>query len=277
MATLVTFHAHPDDECIACGGVMRAAADAGHRVVLVVATGGEHGEIVADVLAPGQTLAQRRHEETLESARILGVARTEFLGYVDSGMVGTETNTAPGAFAAADVEEAAGKLAVILRDEAADVVTVYDDHGGYGHPDHVQVHHVGMRAAEIAGTPRVFQSTMNRDEMRRLMAAAAQAGLMGDGDGPDEADLHSMGTPESDLTTRVDVTPWIAAKRDAMRAHSSQIAGDSFFLALPDEAFASAFGTEWFLRPGAPAGGPFETDLFSDEPSRSEGRVPSAS
>ena len=143
MATLVTFHAHPDDECIACGGVMRAAAEAGHRVVLVVATGGEHGEIVPDVLAPGQTLAERRYDETLESARILGVARTEFLGYVDSGMVGTETNTAPGAFAAADVERAARELAAILREEAADVVTVYDEHGGYGHPDHVQVHRVG--------------------------------------------------------------------------------------------------------------------------------------
>jgi LmbE family N-acetylglucosaminyl deacetylase len=277
VATLVTFHAHPDDECIGCGGVMRAAADAGHRVVLVVATGGEHGEIVADVLAPGQTLAERRYEETLESARILGVARTEFLGYVDSGMVGTETNTGPGAFAGADVEEAAGKLAAILREEAADVVTFYDDHGGYGHPDHVQVHHVGKRAAEIAGTPRVYESTMNRDEMRRMIAGAVQAGLMGDGDGPDESDVEAMGTPEAQLTTRVDVTPWIAAKRAAMRAHSSQIAPDSFFLALPDEAFASAFGTEWFLRPGASAGGPFGTDLFSDEQSRPEGRVRSAS
>jgi LmbE family N-acetylglucosaminyl deacetylase len=277
VATLVTFHAHPDDECIGCGGVMRSAADAGHRVVLVVATGGEHGEIVADVLAPGQTLAQRRHEETLESARILGVARTEFLGYVDSGMVGTETNTAPGAFAAADVEEAAGRLAAILREEAADVVTYYDHHGGYGHPDHVQVHHVGKRAAEIAGTPRVYESTMNRDEMRTMIAGAVEAGLMGDGDGPDESDVESMGTPESQLTTRVDVTPWLAAKRAAMRAHSSQIAEDSFFLTLPDEAFGSAFGTEWFQRAGAPVGGPFETGLFADERSHPEGRVPSAS
>jgi LmbE family N-acetylglucosaminyl deacetylase len=275
VATLVTFHAHPDDECIGCGGVMRAAADAGHRVVLVIATGGEHGEIVADVLAPGQTLAERRYEETLESARILGVARTEFLGYVDSGMVGTETNTGSGAFAAADVEEAAAKLAAILREEAADVVTYYDDHGGYGHPDHVQVHHVGKRAAEIAGTPRVFESTMNRDEMRRMIAGAVQAGLMGDGDGPDESDVESMGTPETLLTTRVDVTPWIAAKRAAMRAHSSQIAEDSFFLSLPDEAFAAAFGTEWFLRPGAPAGGPFETELFGINGAQPTGGVPS--
>ncbi|MEJ2870311.1 PIG-L family deacetylase [Actinomycetospora sp. OC33-EN08] len=261
MATLVTFHAHPDDECISCGGVMRSAADAGHRVVLVVATGGEHGEIVPGVLDPGETLGHRRHRETLESARILGVARTEFLGYVDSGMVGTETNTGDGAFAAADVEEAAGKLAAILREEDADVLTIYDDHGGYGHPDHVQVHHVGARAGELAGTPRVYEATMNRDEMRRLMTMAAQMG-MGDGEGPDERELDTMGTLEAELTTRVDVTAWLDAKRAAMRAHASQIAPDSFFLALPDEAFAAAFGTEWFRRAGEPAGGPFETGLF---------------
>ncbi|MDQ3946747.1 MAG: PIG-L family deacetylase, partial [Actinomycetota bacterium] len=35
MATLVTFHAHPDDEAIAAGGTMVRAAAAGHRVVLV--------------------------------------------------------------------------------------------------------------------------------------------------------------------------------------------------------------------------------------------------
>ena len=251
---MVTFHAHPDDECIACGGVMRAAADAGHRVVLVVATRGEHGEIVADVLAPGQTLAERRIQETHAAAQILGVARTEFLGYVDSGMVGTPTNDAPGSFWTADVEEAAGRLAAILREEDADVLTVYDDHGGYGHPDHVQVHRVGARAGELAGTPRVYEATQNRDEMKKLISAAVEAGL-GDAFADRAApDLDTMGSPAASLTTRVDVTPWLAAKRAAMRAHSSQIAEDSFFLALPDEAFAAAFGTEWFIRVGAAAG-----------------------
>jgi LmbE family N-acetylglucosaminyl deacetylase len=144
------------------------------------------------------------------------------------------------------------------------VLTVYDERGGYGHPDHVQVHHVGMRAGEIAGVPRVHQATTNRDEMRLLIVAATQAGLMGEGDGPRETDIDGMGTPEAQLTTRIDVTPWLAAKRAAMRAHSSQIAADSFFLALPDEAFVAAFGTEWFVHVGTAPGPPYETDLFSD-------------
>jgi LmbE family N-acetylglucosaminyl deacetylase len=240
---MVSFHAHPDDESIACGGVMRAAADAGHRVVLVVATRGEHGEIVPGVLDDGETLADRRVRETHEAAGVLGVARVEFLGYVDSGMVDTETNGASGSFWSADVEEAAERLAAILREEDADVLTCYDRIGGYGHPDHVQVHRVGRRAGELAGTPRVYEATQNRDEFRTMLAMAREAG----DDAPD-LDPEGFGSPEAELTTRVDVTPWLDAKRAAMRAHRSQIADDSFFLTLDDARFALAFGTEWFIR-----------------------------
>ena len=85
MATLVSFHAHPDDECIACGGVIRKAAEEGHRVVLVVATRGEQGEVPDGFLADGEQLWERRVAETQASAAILGAQRTEFLGYRDSG------------------------------------------------------------------------------------------------------------------------------------------------------------------------------------------------
>ncbi len=163
MATMVTFHAHPDDECITCGGVMRKAHEQGHRVVLVVATRGELGEVEDGFLGDDEELWQRRVKETHEAADILGASRVEFLGYTDSGMMGEATNDVPGTFWTADVEEAAGRLAAILREEDAEVLTVYDDHGGYGHPDHIQVHRVGVRAAELAGTPRVYQATMNRD------------------------------------------------------------------------------------------------------------------
>src|SRR3954452_18163419 len=120
MATLVTFHAHPDDECIATGGVMAKASDAGHRVVLVVATRGEHGEVDDGFLGAGEELWQRRVAATEESARILGAQRVEFLGYVDSGMIGTPENEAPESFWQADVEEAAAKLAAVLTEEQAD-------------------------------------------------------------------------------------------------------------------------------------------------------------
>jgi LmbE family N-acetylglucosaminyl deacetylase len=250
MATLVSFHAHPDDECIACGGVIRQAADHGHRVVLVVATRGEQGEVPDGFLADGEELWQRRVAETQASADILGAQRVEFLGYRDSGMMGTPANDRPGSFWTAPVEEAAEKLAGMLREEQADVLTCYDDNGGYGHPDHIQVHRVGLRAAELAGTARVYQSTMNRDHMARgrkqFAEQAAAAGI----EMPDPADPDDFGKPESVITTAVDVSPYLAHKRRAMRAHASQISEQSFFLAMPDDAFRYAFGTEWFIRAG---------------------------
>src|SRR5687767_11470843 len=117
MATLVTFHAHPDDECINAGGVMRKAFEAGHRVVLVVATRGEVGEVPEGFLDDGEELWERRVVETQDAAKILGVARVEFLGYLDSGMMGESTNDRSGSFWTAPVEEAAEKLAAILREE----------------------------------------------------------------------------------------------------------------------------------------------------------------
>lgn len=256
---MVTFHAHPDDECIGCGGVMRKAVEEGHRVVLVVATRGENGEVPEGFLGEGEQLWERRVIETHAAAEILGAARVEFLGYVDSGMMGTPTNDAPGSFWTAPVEDAARKLAAILTEENADVLTCYDDNGGYGHPDHIQVHRVGRRAAELAGTPRVYQNTINRDHIARGM----QRFTDDENAGPPEAVTEeSFGKPESVITAAVDVTAYIRDKRRAMRAHASQISEQSFFLAMPDDAFAYAFGTEWFIRDGQ-GPGITETDLLA--------------
>ena len=252
MATLVFFHAHPDDESIATGGTMAMAADAGHRVVLVLGTRGEHGEVADDFLDPGETLGERRTKETLGSAEVLGVARVEFLDYLDSGMMGTPENDAPGAFWQADIDEAAARLAEILREEQADVLTIYDENGNYGHPDHIQVHRIGCRAAELAGTPRVYEATVNKDEMRRGMEDWATTGEQRDFEMPSEEEFESLGMPEHVLTTRIDVSEYLERKKRSMRAHASQIAETSFFLAMPDEAFAQAFGVEWYIRQGVP-------------------------
>jgi LmbE family N-acetylglucosaminyl deacetylase len=246
--TLVLFHAHPDDEAIATGGTMARAKSEGHRVVLVSATRGELGEHAPDSLAPGEQLVDRRVAELHAAAEVLGVDRVEFLDYRDSGMAGEPTNDAPGSFASADVDEAAARLARILREEAADVLTIYDENGNYGHPDHIQVHRVGVRAAELAGTRRVYEATANRDHLQRLMAQMPQ-----DPDAPDSpADLDTLGVTADQITTTVDVRDFVDHKRAAMIAHASQIPDDSFFLQLPAEAFREAFGWEWFIRRDGP-------------------------
>ncbi len=265
MGTLVCFHAHPDDESITTAGSMAAAAAAGHRVVLVVATLGEEGEVEEGFLADGESLAERREAETRASAQILGASRVEFLGYRDSGMAGTPTNEHPEAFCRADLEEAAERLAGILREEAADVVTIYDENGVYGHPDHVQVHRVGVRATELAGTPRVLESTVNRDYLRDLRRQSEEAGVeAGRVDAPD-VDEMQLGLPAECITTRVDVTAHVDRKRASMRAHASQISEQSFFLAMPDEVFRASFGYEWYVRRGVEVPvAAFEETVFAE-------------
>jgi LmbE family N-acetylglucosaminyl deacetylase len=253
MGTLVCFHAHPDDESITSGGTMAKASAEGHRVVLVLATGGENGE-VPDDLASGETLKERRRVETERSADILGVARIAWLGYEDSGMQGWEQNGNPASFLQADVDDAAGRLASILREEDADVLTTYDWHGNYGHPDHIKVHTVGHRAAALASTPIVYEVTINRDEMERFMATHADALSNESGERPTTDDGNPFGQPESELTTAVDVSAFIDAKRRSLMCHASQVTDSGLFLRMPPEIFLEAFGTEWFTRVGAPKG-----------------------
>ena len=265
MATMVSFHAHPDDEAIATSGTMMRAADDGHRVVLVVATRGEQGEPVPGALGPGETLGERRAAETLDSARIIGAHRVEFLGYEDSGMAGDEANENPASFWQADFDEAVARLSGILAEESADVLTVYDDHGGYGHPDHIQVHRVGVAAARNVGLEKVFYATMNRTQILRQMdevESFAEAMEDIDIERGERFREEEFGTDEAEITHAVDVTAYLGRKRAAMLAHASQITADSFFGSMTDEQFADAFGTEWYVAPGPPRTGDFATDLF---------------
>ncbi len=262
MATLVCFHAHPDDEVITTGGTIARAAAEGHRVVLVVATNGDHGE-VPDDLGPDETLADRRRVETEASARVLGIARLVWLGYTDSGMTGWDQNDDPESFHRADPDEAGARLAEVLRAESADVLTIYDWHGNYGHPDHIAVHRVGLAAARSVPSVRVLEATTNRDAFVRLIETARSAGVsMGDADGEQDAldvdfdpmapadDGNPMGMPEAELTLSVDVSGYLERKREAMRCHRSQIEDTSFFLQMPDDVFAQSFGTEWYIEHG---------------------------
>ncbi len=263
--TLVAVHAHPDDEAIATSGTMALAKAHGHRVVLVVATRGELGEVPGD-LQPGESLAERRTAETLAAAEIIGIDRVEFLGYRDSGMEGDPRNADPDTFASADVAEAAERLAAILRDEQVDVLLSYDELGNYGHPDHVQVHHVANRAGELAGVPLVYEATMNRDHIWELVTSRPDD-MPADTtpDRPETIEEFNLGMRDWTITHRVDVREHIATKRAAMVAHASQIAEQSFFLQMPPDVFAESFGYEWFIRVGdaRPAGAPFADDLFA--------------
>jgi LmbE family N-acetylglucosaminyl deacetylase len=252
MATIVYLHAHPDDEASATSGAMARASDEGHRVVVVFATHGEHGEIAGDAVE-GETVADYRRREAEASAAVLRLARIVWLGYSDSGMTGWEQNDEEGSFHRADADEAARRLADVLDEEDADILIGYDWHGGYGHPDHVKVHHVAHRAAKLARrTPRYLESTFNRTDMIRQVAEAKSLGIdIGDWD-PEAPmdDGNQFGSSEDEITWEVDVSAYLAQKRAALEAHRSQASDIEQFLAMEPMVFGRAFGTEHYIEPG---------------------------
>ena len=271
---LVSFHAHPDDESLLTGGTLARAASEGHRVVVVVATAGGEG-LVAGRAITATSLADQRIAELHRSAEALGVARVHLLGYDDSGLDGTAAENG-NAFAHADVDQAAERLAALLREEQADALTIYDPHGGYGHPDHVQVHRVGVRAAQLAGTRVVLEATVDRTLLRRTLGLLRILRVSPADWSPDR--FATAYSDRADLTHRVDVRRYARQKRAAMAAHASQATADTgtrtlaIFLRLPLFVFRRVFGHEWFIERGRRADGIVADDIFSTL--RESGREP---
>lgn len=240
--TLVFCHAHPDDEALLTAGTMAKAVAAGHRVVLVMATDGAAGLARSEVT----DVAATRSRELEDSAAILGVHRVVNLGYPDSGLHAD----APGGFATVNVDVLAAQLARIVEDEGADTIIGYDPSGGYGHPDHVHVHHMARAAARSTGA-RLFEATLPREPIARAVHAAALLRLT-----PREFDPREFDrawTPRALITHRVNVRDHLHAKRAAQAAHASQAGADDGVRTLqvlgklPDPLARMLLGTEFYV------------------------------
>jgi N-acetyl-1-D-myo-inositol-2-amino-2-deoxy-alpha-D-glucopyranoside deacetylase len=265
MATLLLVHAHPDDEAISTGGVMMKAKAHGHRVVLITATRGEVGEIYnMDEAASRPRLGEIRTEELTAATEILGVDRQEFLGYRDSGMVDTEDNKNPRSFHQAKLDEAAGRLAVFIREERPDVVVTYAEDGVYGHPDHIKAHFVTNAAVDTVeneglAVKKLYYTAIPRSLMEAFMQQMPEEARQAMG-----GNMRIAGTPDELVTTQVDVHDYVQGKRDAFRAHVSQNDKNSWFATMQDQVYELAFGTEYYqLARGKPGSELPERDLFA--------------
>jgi LmbE family N-acetylglucosaminyl deacetylase len=266
--TLMAVHAHPDDEVLSTGGVLAAAAAEGIRTVLVTCTNGEQGDGPGGIKPgePGHDEARVREvrlEELKESVAQLGISDVELLGYSDSGMVGWEANQRPEAFANIPLEESAGRLAALMERYRPDVVVTYDENGAYGHPDHIQAHLITMaaiKAVRATGIPAKFYYTaISRTRIEEMFAYLRATGAeMGDFELPDD-----FGNSDEEITTTVDVSPYVERKRKALEAHASQ--GENIFmLRLSEEGQQRAFGQEAFVRQFSDVPTPeHEDDLFA--------------
>ncbi len=207
----------------------------------MTATGGERGLDRAGVVPAESTVGAWREAELRRAADCLGIACCHQLGYQDSGIDGD----GPGGFCQAPPEEAAQRLAAILTGEAAEVLVGYDERGIYGHPDHLQVHKVGLRAAQLADTASVFLATVDRERLQAMLHLAETFGLVIDDQTLDWA--VTAGVAAARITTTVDVSAYTEVKRAALAAHETQFPPGTEILGLPPVAFQAVFGTEWYI------------------------------
>lgn len=267
---LLVVHAHPDDETLATGGLLAVWVDAGRPVTVVTCTRGERGEVIgadrAHLAGDGLALAAHREGELAAALWALGVADHLFLDTVpdsaqpdaaqpavrfeDSGMAwagvgraGRVTHLPDGAFVSVPLDNAAHRLAAVLRSRRPDVVATYEPGGGYGHPDHVRAHDVTIRALELAGDPSldltdpphtpgaVLVVVVPAEGLRAAYRALADLPVaitartadpnltLPDPAGP----LPSVAVPVDGVDLVVDVTGVLGRVAAALAAHSTQV------------------------------------------------------
>ncbi|MCG7204647.1 N-acetyl-1-D-myo-inositol-2-amino-2-deoxy-alpha-D-glucopyranoside deacetylase [Streptomyces arenae] len=274
---LLLVHAHPDDESINNGATMARYADQGVHVTLVTCTLGEGGEVIPPELRhlTGPALGEYRLGELTAAMRELGVDDFRLLGgagrYRDSGMMGLPDNDVPGCFWQADVDEAAAHLVEVILETRPQVVVTYDDHGGYGHPDHIQAHRVAMRAVELAAeaghrVPKVYWNRVPRTVAEEAFARLREDLPTLPFDKPAAVDDVPGVVDDQRVTTAIDGAAYATAKTAAMAAHATQIEvapGAAPCFALSNELAQPVFTTEYYeLVSGVPGATP-ETDLFA--------------
>jgi LmbE family N-acetylglucosaminyl deacetylase len=269
--TLMAVHAHPDDEALGTGGVLVRYAREGIRTVLVTCTNGEFGDMPGGIKPdqPGhdpEEVVRIRRGELDAAAKALGVAHLERLGYRDSGMMGWPQNDDDRSFWHTPIDVAADKLVEIFERYRPDVVVTYDDRGFYGHPDHIQTHRVTMRAVERTGIPiKVYETAIGFGDIRRMYERMQEMGVSIDAETQRDFDPEhpSIGVPDEQITTRVDVTDYLGTKRDAIAAHASQTE-NAWFVAMPEDMLKKFFSQEAFVRRIDRTGAPTpEDDLFA--------------
>ncbi len=257
--TLLGIYAHPDDEVLGPGGTLARYAAAGARVALVIATRGEAGEIARPGVATPETLPQVREQEMRCSAAALGVSDLIFLDYRDSGMAGSPDNKHPAALVNAPASDVVSQLAAIIRRLQPQVVLTFEPYGGYGHPDHIAIHHHTVAAYHAAGDGqqypeagppwqpgRLFYPLLPDSVFLEMKERVAAHG--GEIDGYDEllqARLEA-GVPDYDFHAVLDVGDYIQQKWAAWDCHQSQFGPDSRFRRLPDAEMQQILSREYF-------------------------------
>ncbi len=243
---LLAVFAHPDDESLACGGLLARCAAEGARVTLLCATSGEAGERV-----PGCSddvgLAIVRREELHDAAERLGIHELILLDHPDGEL--------PGENCALFRQE----MVVAIRYVRPDAVVTFGPDGLYWHPDHIYVHErVTEAVAQLAPEPPpLYYVVFPSDLMRKVLDLAKASAPASEELTLWDIDADAFGAYAPPPTLVVDVSPYVGRKLDALRAHRSQVGSRSPFSWLTPETAAPLLGREYFVRSQATAGESF--------------------
>jgi N-acetyl-1-D-myo-inositol-2-amino-2-deoxy-alpha-D-glucopyranoside deacetylase len=254
---LLAIFPHPDDETITAGGLMAAAVERGVPVTLVCATRGEAGESSIPEIADSEELGVVREQELRDAMRLIGVSDVRFLDYRDSGMEGSDNAHNPRAFVRAAVAAAAAKLATFIRALRPALIVTYGPEGVYGHPDHIHLYHVTLRAVLDAGdssyrdragaapwqTPSLYFGTTPREDMLALLDRP-NSPL----DRLSESARANLGTPRADITHVLNTERWAEPKLAALRAHRTQTGEGGPLSRITSEVLEQRLGHEYFVR-----------------------------
>ncbi len=250
---LLGVFAHPDDESLACGGLLARCVAAGAVVTLLCLTRGEGGpgldlEAGEDEAVARRRLGERRTRELDGAARVLGVSDLVVLDYAD-GML-------PWIDAAAlevDIHRAVQRL-------RPDVIVTFGPDGLYWHPDHISVYErtTAVVAAMGEAAPALYYVTMPPGQMRAVAEhAGAPAEVV-----PGLADPDAFGALAEPPSLVIDAGEFSARKLTALLCHRSQMAGSPIAAIAPGDA-ARLLGTEHFRRAAVGASAPAFIEAFA--------------
>lgn len=278
--SLLAIYAHPDDEQGISGSFAKYARQ-GVNTSLICATRGEVGEIAPGVAATPETLGQVREGEMRCAAAKIGLRHLYMFDYRDSGMVGTAQNEDARSLHQADLLDVAARVTKIVREQKPQVLVTFDAWGGYGHPDHIQMHKAALLAFFVAGDKRAFPEQLKSgfepwtpqklyfnvwprsrfDTYVEYLKANGQEmpdWLVGFG---------QRALPEEVITTRVDVSEFARLKLESLQCHASQLGPDTFFRKIPSEVWLDMVKQETFMLAESRTGrANDEQDLFEGIP-----------
>jgi mycothiol S-conjugate amidase len=276
--SLLSIHAHPDDESSKGAGTVAKYHDEGVHTVLVCCTGGEEGDILNPAMDRDEVKADIgavRRAELDKAAAIIGYDEVVMLGYRDSGMPDSEANAHPDAFANAPLDEAVGRLVAIIRRARPQVILTYaDEQQGYPHPDHLRVHEITQPAVDRAADPawypeagepwqvaKVYYSVWSKKRAELTHAKYLELGL----ESPYGPEWFDRPWQDERITTSIDIEGYGHIRFDALLAHATQIDPASpFWFGLPREVSEGIHPYDDYIRATSLVDVPTpEDDLFA--------------